>query len=65
MWLFSEDSFELLRSVPIPCWVFLTLFCVGTQLGEVCGVHDFKVYRMQHFDLHGLHLGERMYMHTH
>ena len=57
MWIFSEDSLELFRNVPFPCWVFLSLLCLGAQLSGVSGVHDFTIYRMQQFDLHGTRLG--------
>lgn len=57
MWILSEDFLELFRNVPFPCWIFLSLLCVGAQLSGVSGVHDFKIYRMQQFDLHGTRLG--------
>ena len=50
MWFLSEDSVELLRSAPL----LLFVLCLGT----VTAKHDFPVYRMQHFDLHGVHFGE-------
>ena len=58
MWL-SEDAIEIVRTMPVPYWILLSFLCVGTHIGSVYGVHDFTVYRMQHFDLHGSQLGNK------
>ena len=57
MWPFSDENMEVLRTVPVSCWLFVTIICLSTHLGGVYGVHDFNVYRMQHFDLHGSQFG--------
>ena len=49
---FSDECLELIRSAPL--LLSFSLLC----LGAVSGKHEFPVYRMQHFDLHGVHFGE-------
>ena len=52
-----EDLWELLRGVPVPFWIVFSVIFLGAGVGPVGAVHDFTAYRMQHFDLHGLHYG--------
>lgn len=58
MSLSLEDTWELLRS-GLPCWVLVSVIVLGAHVSSVGGMQDFSVYRMQHFDLHGLHYGSR------
>ena len=57
MSLSLEDTWELLRS-GLPCWVLVSVIVLGAHVSSVGGMQDFSVYRMQHFDLHGLHYGQ-------
>ena len=51
------ETLEIIKSVPVPVWLFVSLICFSAQLGSVTGVHDFTVYRMQHLDFYGTPLG--------
>ncbi len=53
-----EGSWELLRSVPVPLCVLFSVIFLSAGVGPVGAVHEFTGYRMQHFDLHGVHYGE-------
>ena len=70
MVLNCEDAFEVLRGVPIFCWVLVSVVLLSADVRPTGAVHEFKAYRMQHFDLHGMHYGmvtsemTIMYMHT-
>jgi len=55
-----EDSFvELLRSLPIPCWLLCSIILLSAGLGPVpaTAVHEFTAHRMQHFDMYGVRYG--------
>lgn len=52
-----EGTFELLRGVPIPCWLLASVVLLSTHVGPVGAVHEFTAHRMQHFDLHGNQYG--------
>ena len=52
-----EGTFELLRGVPIPCWLLASVVLLSTHVGPVGAVHEFTAHRMQHFDLHGTQYG--------
>ena len=53
-----EDLVECLRAVPLPFWLFFSALFLGAGVGHVSGLQDFNVYRMHHFDLHGVRYGE-------
>ena len=57
MVLNCEDAFEVLRGVPIFCWVLVSVVLLSADVRPTGAVHEFKAYRMQHFDLHGMHYG--------
>lgn len=57
MVLNCEDAFEVLRGVPIFCWVLVSVVLLSADVRPAGAVHEFKAYRMQHFDLHGIHYG--------
>ena len=54
-----EEILEILRSVPVPCCLFMSIvfLSVGIAPVPVTAVHEFTVHRMQHFDLHGVRYG--------
>ena len=52
-----EGTFELLRGVPIPCWLLASVVLLSTHVGPVGAAHEFTAHRMQHFDLHGIQYG--------
>ena len=54
-----EEFCELWKSVPIPCWLFASAILLSVHVSPASGVHEFSVYRMQHYDLHGVQYGER------
>jgi len=51
-----EDTLELLRGVPILC-CFVSIVLLSAHVSPGGAVHGFTAYRMQHFDLHGIHHG--------
>lgn len=53
-----EGTMELLRGIPIPCWLVASVVLLSTHVGPVGSVHEFTAYRMQQFDLHGAHYGQ-------
>ena len=57
MVLNCEDAIEVLRGVPIFCWVLVSVVVLSADVRPTGAVHEFKAYRMQHFDLHGVHYG--------
>ena len=57
MVLNCEDAFEVLRGIPIFCWVLVSVVLLSADVRPAGAVHEFKAYRMQHFDLHGIHYG--------
>ncbi len=58
MFVDVEGAWELLRGVPVPCCMFLSVILLSAGVGPVGAVHEFTGYRMQHFDLHGIHYGQ-------
>ncbi len=57
----AEESFlELLRSLPIPCWLLGSIIILSAGLGPVpaTAVHEFTAHRMQHFDMYGVRYGK-------
>lgn len=70
-----EEALEILRGVPVPCWLFLPAVFLSFGLGPVpvAALHEFTAHRMQHFDLHGVRYGKLvescyhvcMYQYTH
>lgn len=57
--MFVEETLEILRGVPISCWLFLPLAFLNLGLGPApaAALHEFTAHRMQHFDLHGVRYG--------
>ncbi len=55
----TEEALEILRGVPIPCWLFASIVFLSVGIGPapVTAVHEFSAHRMQHFDLHGIRYG--------
>lgn len=56
-----EETVDLLRGVPIPCWLVSSIVILSVCIGPVpvTAVHEFTAHRMQHFDLHGVRYGSR------
>lgn len=55
---FMDGTLELLRGVPILCWLLASVVLLSTHVGPVGAVHEFTAHRMQHFDLHGSRYGQ-------
>ncbi|XP_076330796.1 BOS complex subunit ncln isoform X1 [Tachypleus tridentatus] len=50
----TDGFFEIIKgTVPFYTIVFIPLFILISPMTPVLGAHEFTVYRMQHFDLHG------------
>lgn len=45
--------------LPYYILIFLPIFIIVSPASPVSGSHEFPVYRMQHFDLHGISYGSR------
>ena len=56
----EEQAMEILKSVPIPCWILASIVLLSAGLGPVpvAAVHEFTAHRMQHFDLYGVQYGK-------
>ena len=54
------DLLELFKTFPM-CMTVLVVIPVAFLTSPVTGAHEFKAFRMQHYDLHGVHYG--MYIH--
>lgn len=53
MWL--EEAEELFKGyLPYYLLLVLPIFIIISPINPVSGSHEFPVYRMQHFDLHGI-----------
>lgn len=57
MWL--EEAEEFLKGF-FPCYLllFLPIFIIVSPAHLVAASHEFPVYRMQHYDLHGIAHGK-------
>ncbi|CAG9766261.1 unnamed protein product [Ceutorhynchus assimilis] len=58
MWL--DEVEEIFKGyLPYYILVFLPIFIIVSPANPVSAAHEFPVYRMQHYDLHGISFGSR------
>ena len=60
------DLLELFKTFPM-CMTVLVVIPVAFLTSPAQSAHEFKAFRMQHYDLHGVHYGrlrERNYIFT-
>ena len=50
------DLFEIFKAFPV-CVTVLVVIPVAFLTSPACGAHEFKAFRMQHYDLHGVPYG--------
>jgi hypothetical protein len=51
------DLLELFKTFPM-CMTVLVVIPVAFFTSPATAAHEFKAFRMQHYDLHGVHYGE-------
>lgn len=56
------DLLELFKTFPV-CVIVLVVIPVAFLTSPACGAHEFKAYRMQHYDLHGIAYGKWWSLH--
>lgn len=63
MWLEECDSFaELCRHLPYYLLIVLPIFIIISPVNPVAASHEFPVYRMHQYDLHGVPHGETLFL---
>jgi hypothetical protein len=59
--MLEVDLLELFKTFPM-CMTVLIVIPVAFLTSPATGAHEFKAFRMQHYDLHGVHYGEFIYI---
>lgn len=55
--MLDVDLLELFKTFPV-CMTVLVVIPVAFLTSPATGAHEFKAFRMQHFDLHGVQYGK-------
>jgi hypothetical protein len=63
MWFEADEIVELFRGyVPYYLLIALPIFIIISPINPVGASHEFPVYRMQQYDLHGVAHGKSEYL---